>query len=108
VAEKRAYPAYLAEREGGWEPVSWSYAGTRVEALANGLLALGIEKGEAVALLGKTRMEWALADFALALVGAVSAPVLAARAGVSATVRKPVSRMCRSSTSPIAATSEGT
>jgi long-chain acyl-CoA synthetase len=77
VAEGRDYPAYLAERGGGWEPVSWEEAGARVEALANGLLALGIGKGDPVALLGRTRLEWALADFALALVGAVSAPIYA-------------------------------
>jgi len=77
VAEGREYPAYLAEQEGGWEPVSWAEAGTRVEALANGLLALGIGKGEPVVLLGRTRLEWAMVDFALALIGAVSAPIYA-------------------------------
>jgi long-chain acyl-CoA synthetase len=77
VAEGRRYPAYLAEHDGGWEPVSWEEAGARVEALANGLLALGIGKGDTVAILGRTRLEWALVDFALALVGAVSAPIYA-------------------------------
>jgi long-chain acyl-CoA synthetase len=77
VADGRAFPAYLVETEEGWKEVSWEEAGRRVDELANGLLALGIRKGDAVALVGPTRIEWALLDFALALVGAVTAPVYA-------------------------------
>ena len=43
----------------------------RVEELANGLLELGIGKGDPVAILGTTRLEWALLDFALGSIGAV-------------------------------------
>src|SRR5690242_20833408 len=46
-----------------------------VDELANGLLALGIRRGDAFALLGRTTLEWALFDFALGLVGAVGAPI---------------------------------
>ena len=70
-------PAYLVETESGWIPVSWREAALRVDDLANGLLALGIRKGDVVAILGATRLEWALADFACALVGAIVAPVYA-------------------------------
>ena len=74
---RRQNPAYLVETEDGWEEVSWAEAGRRVDELAHGLLALGIAKGEAVAVLARTRLEWALLDFALAQVGAVTAPVYA-------------------------------
>jgi long-chain acyl-CoA synthetase len=77
VAQERPNAAYLVESEGGWRPVSWSDAAARVTDLANGLLALGIRKGDAVAILATNRLEWALADFALASIGAISAAVYA-------------------------------
>ena len=48
-----------------------------VEELAHGLLALGIRKGDAFANLATTRLEWALFDFALGLIGAVGAGIYA-------------------------------
>ena len=77
VSSGRSYPAYLVEREGAWVEVSWAEAARRVDELANGFLALGVRKGDAVAIVASTRLEWALVDFALALVGAVGAPVYA-------------------------------
>jgi len=77
VAAARTAPAYLAETEGGWVEVSWEEAARRVDELANGFLSLGVRKGDAFGILASTRLEWALCDFALALVGAVSAPVYA-------------------------------
>jgi long-chain acyl-CoA synthetase len=68
-------PAYLVEEDGGWRAVSWKEAAAAVEELAHGLLALGIRKGDAFAILASTRLEWVQFDFALALVGAVGAPV---------------------------------
>jgi long-chain acyl-CoA synthetase len=70
-------PAYIAERDGGWVEVSWQEAAQRVEDIANGLLALGVRKGDAFAILGSTSLDWALFDFALGLVGAIGAPVYA-------------------------------
>jgi long-chain acyl-CoA synthetase len=70
-------PAYLVEDGGEWQELSRADAALIVDELANGLLALGIRKGEAFALLGSTSLDWALFDFALALVGAVGAPIYA-------------------------------
>jgi len=75
LAEQRSTPAYLAERDHGWTPVAWAQAGERVSELANGLLALGVRKGDAFGILASTRLEWTLFDYALALVGAVTVPV---------------------------------
>jgi long-chain acyl-CoA synthetase len=77
VAAGRTSPAYLAETGSGWQPISWREAAARVDDLANGLLALGVGKGDVVGMLAATRVEWAQCDFALALVGAVTAPVYA-------------------------------
>ncbi len=70
-------PAYLHEVDGEWVEVTWAEAAKAVDELANGLLALGVEQGQAFGLLARTNLEWALFDFALALVGAVGAPIYA-------------------------------
>ena len=75
VREPRENAAYLIETDAGWQPVSWQEAATRVRELANGFLALGIGKGDAVGILATTRLEWALVDFALGSIGAISAAV---------------------------------
>ena len=75
VDEGRTRPAFLVERDGDWVPVGWEEAAERVSALANGFLSLGVEKGEKVAILCRTRLEWSLADYALSTIGAVVIPV---------------------------------
>jgi long-chain acyl-CoA synthetase len=68
-------PAYLVQEGEKWRPVSWAEAGQAVDEIAHGLLALGIRKGDAFAILASTRLEWVLFDFALGLIGAVGAPI---------------------------------
>jgi long-chain acyl-CoA synthetase len=76
VAAGRETPAYLAEgAPGEWREVSWPEAAQAVEELANGLLARGIRRGDAFGIVSRTRLEWTLFDFALSLVGAITAPV---------------------------------
>ena len=75
LREERSTPAYLVESDDGWCEVSWEEAGRAVEELAHGLLALGVRKGDAFAIMGRTTLEWALFDFALAHVGAITAPI---------------------------------
>jgi long-chain acyl-CoA synthetase len=77
TAEGRTGAAYLHEVDGEWREVTWAEAAEAVGELANGLLALGVERGASFAILGRTSLEWALFDFALGLVGAVGAPIYA-------------------------------
>jgi long-chain acyl-CoA synthetase len=77
VVAGHADPAYLQEVDGEWREVTHAEAARAVDELANGLLALGVRKGDSFALLARTSLEWALFDFALALVGAVAAPIYA-------------------------------
>ncbi|GAB3330495.1 AMP-dependent synthetase/ligase [Micromonospora halotolerans] len=46
-----------------------------VLALARGLIAAGVEPGERVALMSRTRYEWTLVDYAVWTIGAVTVPV---------------------------------
>jgi len=71
LAQGWTTPAYLEEEADGWREVSWQEAGERVEALAQALLAHGVRKGDAVAVLSRTRLEWILLDWAIMSIGAV-------------------------------------
>jgi long-chain acyl-CoA synthetase len=84
VALQRTGPAYLVEEADGWREVSWPEAAQAVDELASGLLALGVRKGDTFGILAATRLEWALFDFALGLVGAVGAPVYASSSAADA------------------------
>jgi long-chain acyl-CoA synthetase len=75
VARRPDDTAYLVEQDGEWRSVTWAEAGRIVDELAHGLLALGIRKGDCFGILASTRAEWVLFDFALALVGGVTAPI---------------------------------
>ncbi len=71
VGRKLATPAYLEERPEGWREVSWEEAARRVDALERALLAHGVRRGDAVAVLARTRLEWILLDWAIMSIGAV-------------------------------------
>ena len=77
IAAGRSTPAYLVQDGDAWHPLSWAEANERVEGYANGLLALGVRKGDAFSILGSSRVEWALFDFALGSIGAIAAPIYA-------------------------------
>jgi long-chain acyl-CoA synthetase len=71
----RTNPAYLVEHGDHWHEISWDEAATAVEELANGLLSLGLKKGDAFGIVAKTTLQWCLFDFALGSIGVVPAPV---------------------------------
>jgi long-chain acyl-CoA synthetase len=75
VARGREGPAYLVEDETGWREITLAEAARSVDELANGLLSLGVRKGDTFAILARTRIEWTLFDFALALVGGIAAAI---------------------------------
>ncbi len=59
----------------GWGEISYPKLGTGVREIAKGLIALGVQPGDRVALLSNTRAEWTLADFGAMCAGAVVVPV---------------------------------
>lgn len=63
------------EADGTWSKLTAGQFNERVRAIAKGLIAFGIEKGDAVTIFSATRVEWGLLDFALAAVGAVTVPI---------------------------------
>ena len=68
-------PAQQFKQAADWKTITWREVGDVVREVALGLIALGREKGEMVALLSASRAEWVQADFAIFSAGCVSVPV---------------------------------
>jgi long-chain acyl-CoA synthetase len=68
-------PAQQFKQGADWKTITWREVGDVVRELAQGLLALGRAKGDAVALLSTSRAEWVQADFAIFSAGCVTVPV---------------------------------
>jgi long-chain acyl-CoA synthetase len=65
----------LPNGNGGWTDLTSSEFLEQVVALSKGFIAAGIEPGDKVAFMCKTRYEWTLVDFALWFSGAVMVPI---------------------------------
>ena len=69
----------LAERptgpDGAWQPVTVAAFAAEVRAVAKGLVAAGVEPGDRVAIMSRTRYEWTLVDLAVWTAGGVGVPV---------------------------------
>src|SRR5436190_1468455 len=70
VEETPDEDAFYYPVEGGWQESSWAQTHELVEGLAAGLLALGIEPEDRVAIVATTRYEWVLGYLATLWVGA--------------------------------------
>ena len=69
-------PLYAVEsKPGQWSDITAKDFHGKVIALAKGLVAAGIQPGQAVAIMSRTRFEWTLIDFAIWYAGAVSVPI---------------------------------
>ncbi len=63
-------PAYFVKENGVWLGTSWSGYAHEVRRAGRALLALGVEPGQAVAILGGNRPEWSVLLLAAMSVGA--------------------------------------
>lgn len=77
AAEARDEVAFSrpSEDDAGWGDVTYGEFHAQVTAVAKGLVASGIEPGDRVALISRTRYEWTLMDYAIWFAGAVTVPV---------------------------------
>ena len=73
----REEEAFRVKREGSWQSLRYDEVEERALAIAAGLIALGVQPGDRVALLSENRPEWALADFGTQCAGAVVVPIYA-------------------------------
>ena len=61
--------------DGKFSSLSWNEVSKAVEAIAKGLISLGILKGDRVIILSENRPEWQIADLAIMSIGAITVPV---------------------------------
>ena len=67
--------AFRYPDNGGWTSVTWQQVGDRVDLIAAGLVALGINPEDRVALASGTRYEWVVVDFGILAAGAATTTV---------------------------------
>ena len=66
---------YLWKKQGDkFTSISWKDTREQVESISNGLLNLGILKGDRVIILSENRPEWQIADLAIMAIGAITVP----------------------------------
>ena len=59
----------------GWQPVTARELEAEVRATAKGLIAAGVQIGDRVAIMARTRYEWTILDFAIWFAGGVTVPI---------------------------------
>jgi long-chain acyl-CoA synthetase len=75
VGEHGSRRAVLYKDGSGWSSKTYSEVGEIVRDLALGLMDLGVERGDKVAILANTRPEWSYFDFAALTAGATVVPI---------------------------------
>jgi long-chain acyl-CoA synthetase len=75
AAVRAAKPCFRVKRDGAWHDTSWNEVAERIRQTAAGLLDLGIQPGQKIAILSSTRPEWVEADLAIYACGGVSVPI---------------------------------
>ena len=75
VRETPDREAYRYPGPQGWVSRTWGQTGERVTQLAAGLIALGIQPEQRVAIASGTRYEWVLADLAVMCAGAATTTI---------------------------------
>lgn len=68
-------PAIRFKQDGLWHHFSWSDYRRRADDFAAGLIELGVQSGDRVAILSENRWEWLVADHAILSTGAVDVPI---------------------------------
>ncbi len=75
VAATPDRPAYQYLRGGDWQTITYAQTRDRVTRLAAGLIDLGVQAQDRVAIASATRIEWILADLAVVCAGAATTSI---------------------------------
>ncbi|MGK4583723.1 AMP-dependent synthetase/ligase [Kitasatospora sp. HPMI-4] len=75
-AERHPGVAVISRKVGGhWSDLTAVQFLAEVHSAAKGLIASGVQPGDRVAIMSRTRYEWTLLDFAIWTAGAITVPV---------------------------------
>ena len=67
------------KKDGQWGWTTYSETGKQVEEFRAGLVALGVKRGDNVAIISNNRVEWAVAAYACFGIGAALVPMYEAQ-----------------------------
>jgi long-chain acyl-CoA synthetase len=67
--------AARVKKGGAWSKLTWQELADKSELAAFGLVAIGIQPGQMVGLIGATRIEWTICDLAVLQAGAIAVPI---------------------------------
>ncbi|HEY4016339.1 MAG TPA: long-chain fatty acid--CoA ligase [Polyangiaceae bacterium] len=79
VEAHRGRPLFGTKQGGGWGWITYGEFANLVECLRGGLAALGVERGDRVAIVSNNRVPWAVAAYACYGLGAVFVPLYEAQ-----------------------------
>jgi long-chain acyl-CoA synthetase len=65
-------PALMGKAKGSYMPITYRQMALKVRSFGRGLIALGVQRKDHIALLSENRPEWAIADMSFAHIGAVN------------------------------------
>ena len=65
----------LEKHDGAWQPTTYAQMRALVHRCAAGFLALGLQKGDRVALIAEGRREWPVAELGILYAGGVTVPI---------------------------------
>jgi long-chain acyl-CoA synthetase len=68
-------PAFYFKKDGIYTSINYKELLENVENFAFGILNLGLKAGDRIGLVSENRIEWIIADLAIASIGAVSVPI---------------------------------
>ena len=75
IAIDRSAVAFGVKDDDGWHDVTIGEFHAQVQRAAKGFIAAGVNPGDRVCLLSKTRYEWTVLDYAILWVGGVTVPI---------------------------------
>jgi len=75
VVDRNSDCAFMHKQSGSWISVGSGQLYREVVSTARTLQSWGVQKGDRAAILSENRPEWAIADFATMLIGAVTVPI---------------------------------
>lgn len=71
----KSRPVIRYKKDGQYLGMSYSELYKKTESFALGLASLGIKRGDRVAIIAESRMEWVVSDMAILALGAVNVPL---------------------------------
>jgi long-chain acyl-CoA synthetase len=69
------FPSVSIQTDDEWETITAAQFRDQVRSVAKGLIAEGLQPGDRIAILSRTRYEWTVADYAIWYAGCVTVPI---------------------------------